>query len=418
MRFFDMFAGLGGFRSGLSFIEGFRCVGFCEIDKFAQQAYRALYNTEKEYFCNDARKIEPSEVPDFDLLCAGFPCQPFSVAGKRRGFDDTRGTLFHEIARLATAKRPAFLLLENVPGLLSHDQGRTYKTIIATLHELGYSLEWCVLNSADFGVPQKRRRVYIIGYLDDRCTGRIFPLGESNGAPLKELIPGPQGQRVYETSGVSSCLTSQSGGWGGKTGLYFIDMNAPPTITDEARCITARQDSGIGNRKGEHSAVLVEENQHFIDLNAEPEITDEARCLHTRMDLEVVGTHKCERSGVLVEDAPRAILTPEKVTVRQNGRRIKEPNEPMFTITAQDRHGVVHKGRVRRLMPIECFRLQGYSDDQFYTLKAIGISDAQLYKMAGNSVSVPVITAIGRRIKEVADSLNLFESEMGIYETN
>jgi len=413
MKFFDMFAGLGGFRSGLSFIQGFRCVGFCEIDKFAQQAYRALYDTEKEYFCDDARTINPNEVPDFDLLCAGFPCQPFSVAGKRLGFDDTRGTLFHEIARLVGTKRPAFLLLENVPGLLSHDKGRTYQTILAMLSDLGYTLEWCVLNSKNFGVPQQRRRLYLVGYLDDRCTGAIFPLGTSNAPPLKEIIPGPQGQRVYDTSGVSSCLTSQSGGWGGKTGLYFIDMNADPMITDEARCITARQDSGVSNRKGEHSAVLVvEENQHFIDLNADPKITDEARCLHTRMDLEVVGTHKGERSGILVEDEPRAILTPDRETVRQQGRRIKEPNEEMFTITAQDRHGIVHKGRVRRLMPIECFRLQGYTDDQFYAVQSLGISDAQLYKMAGNSVSVPVIFAIGTKIKIVADSLNLFESEV------
>lgn len=414
IRFFDMFAGLGGFRSGLSFIEDFQCIGFCEIDKFAQRAYRALYDTEKEYFCDDARKINPSEVPDFDLLCAGFPCQPFSVAGKRLGFDDTRGTLFHEIARLVAEKRPPFLLLENVPGLLSHDKGRTYKTILTTLYELGYIVEWCVLNSKNFGVPQQRRRVYIVGYLREECTAKIYPIESSNGAPLKEIIPGPQGQRVYETSGVSSCLTSQSGGWGGKTGLYLIDMNADPKITENARCVTARHDSGVSNRKGEHSAVLVEVDQNFIDLNADPKITDEARCLHTRMDLEVVGEHKGERSGVLVEDKPRAVLTPDRKTVRQQGRRMKEPDEPMFTITVQDRHGIFHHGIVRRLMPIECFRLQGYMDEQFNKVQSLGISDAQLYKMAGNSVTVPVVCSIGMAIKQVADSLNLFESEVTV----
>ena len=403
-----MFAGLGGFRSGLEKVGDFLCVGFCEIDKYAQKSYRALYDTEKECFFEDARQIDPNEIPDFDLLCAGFPCQPFSVAGKRRGFDDTRGTLFNEIARLVGEKRPTFLLLENVPGLLSHDKGRTYQTILTTLHELGYSLEWCVLNSKNFGVPQQRRRLYIVGYLRSECTGQIYPLESSCGAPLKQVIPGPQGQRVYETSGVSSCLTSGSGGWGGKTGLYLIDMNASPIITGLARCLTARQDAGISNRAGEHSGVLIEKTPHFIDLNAEPKITDEARCLHTRMDLEVVGTHKGERSGVLVTDAPRAILTPEREKVRQQGRRMKEPNEPMFTITAQDRHGVVHRGIVRRLMPIECFRLQGYTDSQFNILQGIKISDAQLYKMAGNSVTVSVVAAIGLRIKEVAERFGLF----------
>ena len=145
--------------------------------------------------------------------------------------------------------------------------------------------------------------------------------------------------------------------------MYFIDMNADPIITDHARCITARQDSGVSNHRGEHSAVLV---------------TDE----------------------------PRAILTPDREKVRQQGRRVKEPNEPMFTITAQDRHGVWHKGRIRKLMPIECWRLQGFSDEQFYKAQATGLSDGRLYKMAGNAVSVPVVSAIGQKIKE-----NYYEQE-------
>ena len=140
--------------------------------------------------------------------------------------------------------------------------------------------------------------------------------------------------------------------------MYFIDMNPDPIITDTARCITARQDSGVSNHRGEHSAILV---------------TDE----------------------------PRAILTPDREKVRQQGRRVKEPDEPMFTITAQDRHGVWHKGRIRKLMPIECWRLQGFTDEQFNKAAATGLSDGRLYKMAGNAVSVPVISAIGRKIKEL-----------------
>jgi DNA (cytosine-5)-methyltransferase 1 len=409
MKYFDMFSGIGGFRSALSQLDGFECVGFCEIDKYAQRAYRALYNTEKEYFCDDARKIEPKAMPGFDMLCAGFPCQPFSVAGKRLGFEDTRGTLFHEIARLLSEKWPSFFLLENVPGLLSHDNGRTFKAILSVLVDLGYSLEWSVLNSKNFGLPQQRKRLYIVGYLNDQCAGKIFPIQSGNRETLKQIIGGSQGQRVYKTDGVACTQTAGTGGQGGRGGLYFIDMNAEAKITDVARTITARHDSGISKRKGEHSGVLIEERQHFIDLNANPKITNEARCLHTRMDLEVVGTHKGERSGVLVEEAPRAVLSPEKETVRQNGRRFKEPNEAMFTITAMDRHGIYHKGRVRRLMPIECWRLQGYTDEQFNMVQSIGIPDGQLYKMSGNSVSVPVIFAIGQKIKAVADELGILK---------
>ena len=159
-----------------------------------------------------------------------------------------------------------------------------------------------------------RSRLYIVGYLDGRCAGEIFPLESGNAENLKQLIGGPQGQRVYESDGVACTITAGSGGWGGKTGLYFIDMNPEPIITDTARCITARQDSGVSNHRGEHS-------------------------------------------GVLIEDAPRAILTPDRETVRQQGRRVKEPNEPMFTVTAQDRHGIWHKGRIRKLMPIECWQI-------------------------------------------------------------
>lgn len=168
-------------------------------------------------------------------------------------------------------------------------------------------------------------------------------------------------RRVKESTKQTEIACTQcagSGGWGGKTGLYFIDMNADPVITDVARCITARQDSGVSNHRGEHSAVLI-------------------------------------------EDAPRAILTPDRETVRQQGRRMKEPNEAMFTITAQDKHGIYHKGRIRKLMPIECWRLQGFTDEQFYKAQATGLKDGHLYKMAGNAVSVPVISAIGQRLYEI-----------------
>ena len=117
IRYFDIFAGIGGFRSGLERAGGFECVGYCEIDKYAKQAYEALYDISKEVYYDDARKIVPETMPDFDLICGGFPCQSYSVAGLRRGFSDPRGTLFFEIARIAATKRPKYLLLENVPGL-------------------------------------------------------------------------------------------------------------------------------------------------------------------------------------------------------------------------------------------------------------------------------------------------------------
>ncbi len=392
IRFFDMFSGIGGFRSGLEAVGGFECIGHCEIDKHANQAYNAIYDIKpQEVYFEDARKINPYDLPHIDLICGGFPCQAFSIAGRRGGFEDSRGTLFFEIARIAAVKRPSYLLLENVPGLLSHDGGRTFATILGTLSDLGYDVTWEVLNSKDFGVPQSRKRVYIIGYFRGRCSGEILSFRETNAKTLMQIIPGREGNRIYSPSGVAITLTSNAGGFGGKTGLYdinapvkirtadgvklvyppirhrrkysFIDMNSPPNLTEIARCITARQDSGISNRKGEHS-------------------------------------------GVFIEDEPRAILTPERVTVRQRGRRYKEPNEPMFALTVCDRHGIIRHGKVRRLMPIECWRLQGFTDEQFNKAVATGLKDGHLYKMAGNAVSVPVVSAIGRRLKALDDEIN------------
>lgn len=159
-------------------------------------------------------------------------------------------------------------------------------------------MEWNVLNEKDFGGPQKRKRLFIVGCLNERCTGEVFPFIECNTQTLKQLIAGSQGQRVYDISGTSCTLTSGGGGWGGKCDLYFIDLNYEPKITDSARCIKARYNSGITNRKGENSGIFIP------------------------------------------NDKPSAILTPDREKVRQQGRRIKNPNEEMFCLTAQDRHGI------------------------------------------------------------------------------
>lgn len=189
IKFFDMFAGIGGFRSGLEAIGGFECIGYCEIDKYAKQAYEAMYDTGGELYFDDARKIVPEQLPEFDLITGGFPCQSFSIAGARKGFDDTRGTLFFEIARIVAVKKPKYIFLENVPGLLNHDKGRTFETIIHTLDELGYDVCWQVLNSKNFGVPQSRNRVYIIGYNRGKCAGEVLSFTQTSGKTLIQRKP-------------------------------------------------------------------------------------------------------------------------------------------------------------------------------------------------------------------------------------
>lgn len=358
IRFFDMFSGIGGFRAGLERVGGFECIGHCEIDPYANKSYNAIFDTKGEVFFNDATQINPELLPEFDLLCAGFPCQSFSVAGKRGGFEDSRGTLFFEIARVLKAKQPSYFLLENVPGLLNHNKGKTFQTILCTLDELGYGLEWQVLNSADFFVPQTRKRMYAFGYRDERCAGQVLPFTECNPKALRQIIGGSQGQRIYDIDCLSCTLASNAGGQGGKTGMY-IDMNENPCITCLARCIKSRYNSGITNRKGENSGVI--------------------ECL-------------------------MPCLTPNRLYKRQQGPRFRPDNCPMFTLTACDIHGILENFRIRKLMPKECLRLQGFKDDQIDKMVEIN-SDNQLYKQAGNAVTVTVVQAIGERIKEIHENL-------------
>ena len=159
MKYFSAFSGIGGFE--LAMPEDWECIGYSEIEPKAIEVYKKHYPKHKNY--GDITKIQPNTLPDFNCFIGGFPCQSFSIAGKRGGFNDTRGTLFFEIARIIAVKKPTYLLLENVKGLLSHDKGKTFETILKTIDELGYDAEWCVFNSTDFGRPQSRPRVYIIG---------------------------------------------------------------------------------------------------------------------------------------------------------------------------------------------------------------------------------------------------------------
>jgi len=218
------------------------CIGYSEIDKYAIQVYEKHF---KHKNWGDITKIIASKLPDFDFLCGGFPCQAFSIAGKRRGFEDTRGTLFFDIARILSVKKPRLFLLENVKGLLSHDNGRTFKTIITTLDELGYDLQWQVLNSKNFGVPQNRERVFIIGHSRGTSRPEVFPFGGNDGIcagrgkegkqaqqQVEQNTKGrrrytkcdaSQGMRVYGTEGISTTIASQAGGLGAKTGLYQME---------------------------------------------------------------------------------------------------------------------------------------------------------------------------------------------------
>ena len=226
LRYFSMFSGIGGFELGIEAACARReiplhCVGYSEIDKYAIKTYERHWPQHVNF--GDATFIDPDELPDFDLLVGGFPCQAFSIAGNRRGFEEARGTLFFDIARILDRRLPRHFILENVKGLLSHDGGRTFRVIIKTLDELGYCVEWQVLNCKDFGPPQNRERVVIVGHLGGLRGRAVFPLaGEGN--------PHTPNSLTAEAS-VARTLTGGGNSGGNHSGMTIIAEDAPISLS-------------------------------------------------------------------------------------------------------------------------------------------------------------------------------------------
>ena len=324
MKFLELCAGIGGFRQALENL-GCECVGYSEIDKHAIKLYSAWYNDE----CNfgDITKIEAEKLPDFELLVGGFPCQAFSVAGKRGGFNDTRGTIFFDFARIMKAKKPKFAIFENVKGLLNHDGGKTYETMLRTLDELGYDAQWGILNTKFHGLPQNRERVYIVANLRERSSTKIlFERGNDSSDKMERTENGIIGQ-FYNRKG--------------KT----------------------HQDLGVISSEGHSPALLAT-------------------------------THK----------NPRIVKIGDIDGLNTQYSRVYDSEGVSTTINAQGgglgaKTGLYNAGdKVRRLTPKECFRLQGFKDEMVELGYKLGISDTQLYKMAGNAVSVPVVEWVAQRV--------------------
>jgi len=358
LTFLDFFSGAGGFRAGFE-QAGMRCAGHCEIDKYANRSYRAIFNIkEDEWFADDIMAVLPADLPRANLWCAGFPCQDISVSSPiRLGVDGARSGLFFEVIRrldgLAPGARPEWLCFENVAALLHVHAGQDLLRILVSLAERGYHIEYGILDSSRFGVPQHRERVFIVArrHFGNGCTRKIFPVPCTAGKAMRQLNERTrQGRRIYDIDGVSQTLMAGGGGFAGTTGLYAVGFNRRDGITGRLgnACTLQASDYRGLNRNQTQTAV-------FVDLSiGAPALTDTARCLLAKYDSSV-SRHKGERSGVFAD------------------------------------------GRVRRLTPREAWRLQGWTDDQFDKAAAVN-SDAQLYRQAGNGVTVPVIAAIGRQI--------------------
>lgn len=390
MKFIDFFSGVGGFRMGME-LAGHECIGFCEFDKFAVASYTAMHlmtEQEREYistlpknkrvaeagkeeyrhgewYANDIRRIFAEDIPKTDCWCFGFPCQDISVAGKQLGFNGARSSLFFRVMRLVQdleeKDRPTYLFIENVKNLLSVNGGTDFLKLLIALDESGYDAEWQVVNSADY-VPQNRERVFIIGHLRGRSTAKVFPIegaDRENSVQIKQIgniksvkRDNPNRYRVYDVDGISPTLSKMDGG-----GLspyipipVFCDMSKSAGIQtyDKAFCLQARYHKGICNRRKEISGICV------------PVLTPE--------------NAQSETQGIFVQLS-------EELTV--------------YAVWYEKYQCYI---AIRKLTPRECFRLQGWEDEYFDRAKLVN-SNSQLYKQAGNGVTVPVIYEIAKRMR-------------------
>lgn len=585
MKFIDLFSGIGGFRSALEEL-GHECIAYSEIDKFAIKSYKAIYDTDGEIELGNISEISDEYISklqgEVDIVVGGSPCQSFSIAGNRGGFDDTRGTLFFEYARTVKDIQPKYFIFENVKGMLSHDKGNTIRTVLNTFNDLGYYIDFNVFNSKFYDVPQNRERIYIVGkrkdlvrepkfheskkrkikldeihnwaveniqyvsllpelktvvnkrlvdILEDEVDEKFF-LDEEKTERLLERIKnreiknnyskqvadyrydeglriiGSTQKNAFIGSGeYSPALTSAMGTGGGHVPMVVGESNfsqEEPKITVVGNTsntghrsqdvhdvngiiptIAARDYKGpkqvmvedvelttkeseidyyayddvvisenvaekIGKISDNHYAYLyptvanlenglkliinneatqaellhaTEDEGVYISLGVYTDTNNEItskdsfgrfgnqaiETLISNLDVAKHGdtinafNRTLDSSGVSptlttrpdgFKTAILPIITPDRVKKSQNGRVMKEDGEPMFTLTSSDIHGIYNGHRIRKLTPLECWRLQGFSDEQFDKAQQAGLSNSQLYKQAGNAVTVNVVKYI------------------------
>lgn len=336
MKFIDLFAGIGGFRSGLE-KAGHKCVGYVEWDKSARQSYQAMYDTQGEFTDDDIQRTEGIELPEADLWTFGSPCTNISLAGNRAGIRGEQSRMFFEVIRLLKERAenqktlPTYLIMENVKSLLSSNQGRDFAEVIYQMDKVGYDAEWCVFDSAEV-VPQHRERIYIVGHFRGKCTRKIFPIVRQSETTNQK----PEIKIIGNTS---------------KTCHHSDDIMSDKGIS---KTITAQNAYKHTPKVAVHQIGQLKKTASF---GGNPQV-----------------------GRVYGADG----LSPTLSTMQGGGREPK----------------ILDNLRIRKLTPRECWRLQGFKDEQFDKAKKAGVSNSQLYKQAGNAVTVPVVRAIGEKLME------------------
>lgn len=415
MKFIDLFAGIGGFRKGLE-ANGHKCVFSAEIDKHAVKSYAAIYGEDEKDILNDITKTEEilNKMPEFDIMCGGFPCQPFSRAGRRHGFKDkNKGNLFFNLVSIIEERKPGIVFLENVKGLLTAgekeeilledgnkrikevEKGKTFKEILYELDHLGYDVQWQMLSSAHF-IAHNRERVYIVATKrnENHKFDRIFPLHRPKKTmTIKDVAV--QSEILYkdffEDVKSESLHKFEIGELSVKDLLTGRDYEFKKTspfgywgVMIDGKCITAKLDN-------KPKKVLPMSKHLLSDEKVDPNfILSENEVEKQR----IAKSGKTWKSGNKMGNMafPDSKEKPSRtITANSSGR------EMMVLGYGEQTNGEYNK--FRKLTPLETWRLQGFSDSDFNKAKEAGVSDLELKKRAGNAVTVNVIKAIAKRLK-------------------
>lgn len=422
MKFLDFFAGIGGFHSGLE-QSGHECVGYVEWDKYARTSYESLYNTKGLYTEYDIQVVKTEKLPQADIWCFGSPCTNISLAGNKKGLRGEQSGLFFEVMRIlnetSEERKPSYLFMENVKNLLSVNGGRDFAKVLLEMDEAGYDVEWQIINSS-WVVPQNRERVFIIGHKRGRRTRRVFPLTSKEIGVEREygVLKDALELVVDEKYNLSQEKLNQI--------KYFKDkFEINP---NKVNAIANVSPTGYGRQN------IISEEGIVPTLTAG--LTKQSMRIATKVDRafdarkhglfgrnnEVIGTEGVSPTlltstggghipNILIKNA-----TKEGYVVANDGdgidfsypnsntRRGRVQKEKSHTLTTGGDIGTAVKDKfdkllIRRLTPRECWRLQGFTDEQFDKAQAAGLSDTQLYKQAGNAVTVPVIKKIAEKFE-------------------
>ncbi len=409
-----MFAGYGGASFALKKAGiPFECVGYSEIDKYAIQCYEQNHKCAKNY--GDCRIIKPEELPSFDLLTGGFPCQPFSMAGNRKGELDPRGTLFYDIIRIAEAKQPKWMLLENVKGITFKNHRKTFEKILSELDRIGYNVYWKVLNSKDYGIPQNRERVFFVCFRKDIDKHNFrFPEKQELKLFLKDILEDEVDERYYLKPEKVKKLLSE---FKMPDVSYTIDANyhkginlkgyltkkrrqlVMPVLTPDR--IPKRQKGRRFKNPDEPSFTVNTQDRHgILQINEQPRLITVDKNGNEIPNMPGIGQGKRIYSGKGITPSLNVKWTPKIITVgnyspsKHNASRIVSING--ISPTVKENHGTVtgvfmNDLSIRKLTPRECFRLMGFLNDE---INLEGLSNTQKYKLAGNGWDINLVARI------------------------